>query len=195
MTTPRTATPAVLASASPRRRDLLARLGIVADVRPAHVDETPRPDEAPGDLVQRLARTKAAAVDAPDSALVVAADTEVVLDGRVLGKPADDAEAAAMLAALSGRTHDVMTGVAVRHGDRTATDVAVTRVHVRDLDPAEIDWYVRTGEPMGKAGAYAIQGAGAVFITGIDGSDTNVIGLPLALLVSLARRVGVDLLA
>jgi septum formation protein len=195
MTTPRTATPVVLASASPRRRDLLARLGIVADVRPAHVDETPRPGEAPGDLVQRLARTKAAAVDAPESALVVAADTEVVLDGRVLGKPADDAEAAAMLAALSGRTHDVMTGVAVRHGDRTATDVAVTRVHVRDLDPAEIDWYVRTGEPMGKAGAYAIQGAGAVFITGIDGSDTNVIGLPLALLVSLARRVGVDLLA
>lgn len=195
MSTSRTVPPVVLASASPRRRDLLARLGIVPDIRPAHVDETPHPGEAPQALVQRLAHAKAAAVDAPDDALVVAADTEVVLDGRVLGKPADDAQAVAMLTALSGRTHDVLTGVAVRCGDRTTTDVAVTRVHVRSLGPPEIDWYVRTGEPMGKAGAYAIQGAGAVFITGIDGSDTNVIGLPLALLVSLARRVGVDLLS
>lgn len=185
----------VLASASPRRRDLLARLGIDPDIRPAHVDETPHPGEAPADLVQRLARAKAAAIDAPDDALVVAADTEVVLDGQVLGKPADEAEAAAMLAALSGRSHDVLTGVAVRLGDRAASDIATTRVHMRGLDPAEINWYLRSGEPMGKAGAYAIQGAGAVLIDGIDGSDTNVIGLPLTLLVELARRVGADLLA
>jgi septum formation protein len=196
MSTPRTSAPhVVLASASPRRRDLLARLGIDPDIRPARIDEAPHPGEGATDLVRRLASMKAAAIDAPPDALVVAADTEVVLDGQVLGKPADDAHATAMLAALSGRTHDVLTGVAVRCGDRAATDVASTRVHVRPLDPAEIDWYVRTGEPMGKAGAYAIQGAGAAFIDGVDGSDTNVIGLPLALLVALARRVGVNLLA
>lgn len=184
----------VLASASPRRRDLLGRLGIDPEVRPAHVDETPRPGEPPSDLVVRLARAKAQGIEADPADLVVAADTVVTVGTRVLGKPADRAEAAAMLASLSGREHHVVTGVAVRHRGIVHADLETTRVAFRDLDHGEIAWYVATGEADDKAGAYGLQGAGAVLVREIRGSDTNVIGLPLVLLVTLARHLGVDLL-
>ncbi len=184
----------VLASASPRRRELLARLGLRPDVRPADVDESPRPGESAQALVGRLAVEKAAAVDGGGS-LVLAADTVVVVDGEVLGKPSGPVEAAEMLARLSGRSHAVLTAVAARWGDWSDRVVVRTEVHFRAITPEEVAWYVGTGEPLDKAGAYGLQGAGAVFVTGIDGSDTNVIGLPLEQTVALARRVGVDLLA
>jgi septum formation protein len=189
----------VLASASPRRLALLARLGLSPVVRPADLDEAPRPAEAPAALVIRLASAKAAASAAAGGAgsdeVVLAADTEVVLDGRALGKPADPADAAAMLTALAGRTHEVVTGLAVRRGARVATARVATGVTFRALTAAEIAWYVATGEPDDKAGAYAIQGAGAVLVDRIDGSDTNVIGLPLPATVALLRAVGLDPLA
>lgn len=184
----------VLASASPRRLALLRRLGVEPVVRPADVDETSRPGEAPADLVERLARAKARSVEADPNDLVVAADTVVAMGTRVLGKPRDAEDASRMLAALSGRDHHVLTGVAVCRGALTHADVDTTRVTFRLLDPGEIAWYVATGEPDDKAGAYGLQGAGAALVDRIDGSDTNVIGLPLALLVTLARHVGVDLL-
>ncbi len=184
----------VLASASPRRLELLQRLGLSPSVRPADVDETPRPGESAQALVGRLATSKAAAVDG-GSALVIAADTIVVLDGDILGKPTGPVEAAQMLAGLSGRQHAVLTAVAARFGDWSDRVVVRTEVQFRDLEAAEIAWYVATGEPLDKAGSYGLQGAGAVFVSGIVGSDTNVIGLPLEQTVALARRVGVDLLA
>lgn len=184
----------VLASGSPRRLELLRRLGVEPTVRPADIDETPRPGEAPADLVVRLATAKARDVDAGSGDLVVAADTVVTLGTRVLGKPRDRDDAQRMIGELSGRDHHVLTGVAVRLGAAMFADVATTRVSVRALDPREIAWYVGTGEPDDKAGAYGLQGAGAVLVDRIDGSDTNVIGLPLALTVTLARRLGVDLL-
>lgn len=185
----------VLASGSPRRLALVRRLGVEPIVRPADVDETPRPGEAPGDLVARLARAKADAVDADPDDLVVAADTVVALGARIMGKPADDRQAAEMLTDLSGRAHQVITGVAVRRGDQHHDAIETTRVHVRQLAASEVHWYVATGEPRDKAGAYALQGAGASLVEGIEGSDTNVIGLPLATLVALCRHVGVDLLS
>lgn len=184
----------MLASASPRRRDLLGRLGIDPVVRPADVDESRRPGEPPADLVVRLARDKAAAVDADPADLVVAADTVVTVGTRVLGKPVDRTEARAMLADLSGRDHHVVTGVAVRHRGIVHADVETTRVTFRPLDDREIAWYVATGEADDKAGAYGLQGAGAVLVRELQGSDTNVIGLPLVLTVTLARHLGVDLL-
>lgn len=184
----------VLASGSPRRLELLRRIGIEPVVRPADIDETPVPEEAPEVTVARLARTKAHAIQCGAGDLVVAADTEVVLDGKVLGKPDGADGAAAMLRALSARTHRVVTGVHVRHGDAESAAVEETLVHVRALGRAEVDAYVATGEPFGKAGAYAIQGAGAMFVERIEGSDTNVIGLPLATVVRLAGEVGVTLL-
>jgi septum formation protein len=185
----------VLASASPRRAELLARLGLAPEVRPSHVDETVLPGEVPADTVVRLARAKAVAGRSGDDEVVLAADTEVVLDGRVLGKPADRAEAAAMLRALAGRSHEVTTGLAVARGVQVEVDRVTTTVAFRPLTDAEIAWYLATGEPAGKAGGYALQGAGAALVARIDGSDTNVIGLPLAETVALLRRVGLDLLA
>ena len=184
----------VLASGSPRRLELVRRLGIEPVVRVADVDETPLSGEGPDETVARLARTKAHAVDHGADDLVIAADTEVVLRDGVLGKPADAEAAVTMLRSLSGRDHRVVTGVHVRSGDREASAVEETIVHVRDLADAEIDAYVATGEPFGKAGAYAIQGAGGMFVMRIEGSDTNVIGLPLATVVRLAGDVGVALL-
>jgi septum formation protein len=205
----------VLASASPRRLALLARLGLDPVVRPAEVDETPHDDEPPADLVARLAAAKAAAAAAAtdvrtagdgtaDGAgegagatldeVVLAADTEVVVGGRVLGKPADRDGAEAMLRSLSGRTHEVMTGIAVRRGDTARIAQVTTAVTFRTLTDAEIAWYLATGEPADKAGAYALQGAGAVLVAGIVGSDTNVIGLPLAETVALLRDVGLEVL-
>jgi septum formation protein len=171
----------VLASASPRRADLLRMLGLPFDLTPADVDEIQLPGEAPGEMAERLARAKATAARAEPPALVVAADTIVVIDGLVLGKPRDRAESAAFLRRLAGRQHEVITGLAVRalpEGD-LRSERAVSRVRFAPLTEAEIAWYVATGEGMDKAGAYALQGIGALFVAAIDGSYTNVIGLPI----------------
>ena len=186
--------PVVLASASARRLELLRRIGIEPEVRVADVDETPVPGESPAETVARLAASKARAVDAPPGALVIAADTEVVLDGTVLGKPADRAQATAMLTALAGRSHVVVTGVHVRCDGREASAVAETVVRFRSLRAQEIAAYVGGDEPYDKAGGYGIQGAAGMFVDRIEGSDTNVIGLPLATVVELAATVGVTLL-
>ena len=184
----------MLASGSPRRLELLRRLGIEPEVRPAGIDETAAPGEDPLALVARLARAKVEAVGSGADALVVAADTVVVLGEEVLGKPDDDAHAIAILRRLSGATHRVVTGVHVAWGGRRAAAVETTTVRFRTLSPHEVDAYVATGEPLDKAGAYAIQGGAGMFVTAIDGSDTNVIGLPLATVVRLAGEVGVELL-
>lgn len=184
----------MLASGSPRRAALLARLGLHPQVRPADLDETPRPGEDPASLVTRLAGAKAAASAAHGSGdeVVLAADTVVVLDGVALGKPDDRDHAAALLGALSGRTHEVVTGVCVLRGPLAATTRVTTQVTFRRLTGTEVAWYVGTGEPDDKAGGYGLQGAGAVLVDRVDGSDTNVIGLPLAETVGLLRDVGLD---
>jgi septum formation protein len=190
----------LLASASPRRHELLARLGLPFEVRAADLDETPLPDEEPRAYVARLAAAKAQAVAdaAPEPAVVaIGADTAVVVDGHLLGKPVDDADAARMLRLLSGRTHQVLTGVAVAvavagpvDAPPVQVDVAVTDVTFAPLSDDDIAWYVASGEPTDKAGAYAVQGRGAVFVTSISGSADNVIGLPLALTRQLLESVG-----
>ena len=185
----------VLASSSPRRAELLGWLGLAFTVRPSHVDETPRSGETAAALVERLAREKAAAhVGAGE--LVLAADTLVVVDGEVLGKPADDADAARMLRLLSGRAHEVLTGVALVDGDsgRLAAGVERTRVDFAPLSPREVAWYVASGEPRDKAGAYGIQGLGGLFVTGVEGNYGTVVGLPLPLVYRLAGTLGHDLL-
>lgn len=184
----------VLASGSPRRAELLRRIGLDPVVRPADVDETPLPGETAIGLVTRLARAKAEASRADPHEVVVAADTVVVLGDEVLGKPRSPEDAAAMLEALSGRTHHVLTGVQVLRGDRDAAAIEETSVRFRTLSPAEMAAYVTTGEPLDKAGAYGIQGAGGMFVESITGSDSNVIGLPLATLVRLVADLGVELL-
>lgn len=160
---------------------MLTAAGYAFEVDPAHVDETPRTGEAPAAYAQRIAREKAAAVAArhPDR-VVLAADTIVVQDGEIFGKPADRADAARMLRALSGREHDVLTAVAVAHGAVVAEHVESTRVTFAGMTPAEIDWYVASGEADDKAGAYAIQGLAGRFIPRIEGSHSNVVGLPVA---------------
>lgn len=188
----------MLASGSPRRAELLARLGLDPVVRPTDVDETPRRGEGADALVVRLATAKAAASaalgDGHDE-VVLAADTVVTLDDEVLGKPRDRDDAAAMLRRLSGRTHDVVTGIAVVRGPVSAVTRVTTAVTFRHLDDAEVAWYLATGEPDDKAGGYGLQGAGAVLVSRVDGSDTNVIGLPLAESVELLRDIGFDALA
>ncbi|MFN8641869.1 MAG: Maf family protein [Candidatus Binatia bacterium] len=174
--------PLVLASASPRRAELLEAAGYEFDVDTADVDETPRPGEAPEAYVQRLALAKALAVAARHTeAMVLGADTTVVVDGTILGKPADAAEARTMLQRLAGHAHEVLTGVALVCGPWTRVEVATTRVWFLPLTPEEIDGYVASGEPMDKAGAYAIQGRASRFASRIDGSYSNVVGLPVAL--------------
>jgi septum formation protein len=174
-----------LASTSARRRELLAVLGVqFRVVAPTGVDETPLDGESPLELVRRLAVAKARSVDGDP---VVAADTVVEVDGDILGKPVDADDARRMLRRLSGRTHLVHTGVAVRNGDRAEIEVEVVTTSVRfvALTPPAIEWYLDTGEPFDKAGAYAIQGAGGVFVDGIAGSVSNVVGLPLATVVAM----------
>jgi septum formation protein len=184
----------VLASQSPRRRELLGQLGLSPEVRPAHTDESVHPGEPAGDYVLRVAREKARAVPGE---LVIAADTAVVLRGEILGKPADHADAARMLRALSGTRHEVLTGVCVRRtSDAMAAEldaVVSTEVRFTRLTDAQIAWYVSTGEPLDKAGAYALQGAGGVFVEGVAGSVSNVIGLPLLETADLLRRAGLPL--
>lgn len=184
----------LLASASPRRRELLAQLGVQFEIAAPDVDETPLPGETPVPYVGRLAVVKASAVHAGADTLVIAADTTVEIDGDILAKPADAADARAMLRRLSGRTHEVHTGVAVQLGERTLSDVVTTHVTFATLTDEQLDWYVGTCEPMDKAGAYAVQGAGGVFVERVDGSVSNVIGLPLHTVVHLAGQLGVGLL-
>ncbi|HLL51928.1 MAG TPA: Maf family protein [Myxococcaceae bacterium] len=181
----------VLASSSPRRRELLSSLGLTFEVKGADIDEAVRPGESPPAYVERLAREKAAAVAAKyPGAAVLAADTSVVLEEEILGKPKDVADAERMLAALSGRGHSVLTGIAVA-GPLERSRVIGTEVRFRPLSPEEIAWYARTGEPLDKAGAYAIQGIAGAFISEIRGSPSNVVGLPLWETVELLQRAGV----
>jgi nucleoside triphosphate pyrophosphatase len=174
----------VLASASPRRRELLERLGLVLEVVPAAVDETPLPGEKPADYARRVAAAKCDAVadglGADRGLAVLGADTTVIIEEAILGKPADDADARAMLLRLAGRRHQVVTAYTVRFGARRLDRAVTTLVAMRALQPAEIDAYVASGEGRDKAGAYAVQGIAAAFVTELRGSLTNVIGLPLA---------------
>ncbi len=182
----------VLASASPRRADLLRQAGLSFEIHPSGIDETARPGEPAGDLAERLAREKAVAAAARLSpALVVAADTLVVVDGDILSKPRDSDEARTMLARLAGRVHAVITGLALRTlpEEELHTEQVVSRVEFTPLTPAQIDWYVATGEGADKAGAYALQGIGALMIRSVEGSYTNVIGLPLERLYPHLRRL------
>lgn len=184
----------LLASASPRRREMLERVGLAIEVRPADVDETPFAGEPPAVYVARVARTKALAIARPAGAWVLAADTTVTIDGDILGKAADPAEAAAMLRRLAGRAHQVMTAFALA-GERAGQPVVREGVVVTDvvfiaLDDAAIADYVASGEWQGKAGAYAIQGIGAALVARVAGSVTSVIGLPLAEVLAALREVG-----
>ena len=182
----------VLASASPRRAELLRATGIAFDVIPADVDETLRDGETPAAYVTRVAEAKARAIHhrAPDR-VVLAADTTVVIDDHVLGKPEDADDARRMLGLLSGRSHDVVTGVTlIDTGGAVETRLDTTAVEFAALSPDEIDWYVASGEPMDKAGAYAIQGLASRFVRRIDGSYSNVVGLPVALVYEMLRRTG-----
>lgn len=183
----------ILASSSPRRAELLRAAGIDFTIRSADIDEAIRPNEPPRDYVVRLSREKAHAVVRGDE-LALGADTTVVIDGEIAGKPVDAEEAGRMLRALSGRWHEVLTGVTLTRGDRIVSAVSSTRVKFAELSGAEIEWYVSTGEPMDKAGAYAIQGHASLFIERIEGSYSNVVGLPMQLTYELARRMGVELL-
>ena len=179
----------VLASGSPRRRELLGLFGVEFDIVPADVDETPRAGETPVALVARLAAAKALAVAAgqPADAVVIGADTIVDVDGAILGKPIDAADAAAMLRQLSGRAHQVHTAIAVRAGGTAHSGSSTTDVTFAELSAAEIDWYVDTGEPLDKAGAYGLQGHAGIFVSSVVGSVSGVLGLPLDVLVRLLR--------
>ena len=183
----------ILASQSPRRRELLTLVGIDHEVQPADIDETPWPDEAPIPHTERLAISKARVIAerVPD-ALVIAADTIVVIDGALLGKPLDDADARAMLRRLSGRTHEVCTAMAIAHGSRVESDVVRVSVRFRDLDDDTIARYVETREPMDKAGAYGIQGYGATIVEHIEGDYFAVMGLSLVTVMRLAARMGLS---
>lgn len=184
----------ILASQSPRRRELLTQLGLQFQIDAAGIDETMDPSHRPFDEVSRLARDKSLAVPAAPDDVVIAADTVVVLDNTVLGKPKDPADAVRMLHALSNRSHEVMTGLAVRQGSVIHAQTVVTEVWFRSLTDAEITAYVSTGEPLDKAGAYGIQGLAAGFVTRLEGDYYNVVGLPLCPLVGLLRQAGVEVL-
>lgn len=183
----------MLASASPRRRDLLGTLGITFTVEPADIDESELEGEDPVAYVRRVAMAKAAVIGTAEDVVVIAADTTVDVDGLILAKPMDASDARRMLGLLSGRTHSVHTGVAIRRGERTEIGVVSTRVTMVDIDTEKLRWYVGSGEPFGKAGAYALQGAGSLLVERIEGSVSNVIGLPLVLVDELLGRLGVSL--
>ena len=183
----------VLASASPRRALILKSLGIPFEVKVSHVDETLVPGEDVEQSATRLAQAKAAAVARDESRPVLAADTLVVCDGRILGKPASASDAADMLRLLSGRDHEVVTGVCILSAGVLRSVVVRTTVTLAPLSEDVIAWYVATGEPLDKAGAYHVDGRGALFITAISGSPSNVAGLPVRTVLTLAREAGLDL--
>ena len=185
----------VLASASERRSRLLDQIGVAHACVAADIDESQHPGEAPAAYVQRLAREKAGVVigrleDRADKP-VLAADTTVVLDGQVYGKPADEADCVAMLSALAGRTHEVLTAIALRHGGLLREALCTSRVTFRAIGAEECRRYWASGEPAGKAGAYAIQGLGSVFVSRLDGSFSGVMGLPLFETAALLDAAGV----
>jgi nucleoside triphosphate pyrophosphatase len=185
----------ILASASPRRAELLSAAGFTFDVQPVDVDETPRPAEPPTDYVLRVARDKAAAWrnqhNGEGTACVLAADTVVVADGRILGKPSNREHAREMLTRLSRTTHLVHTGVVIRLADEEVAEVVTTRVRFVDLSESEIEWYLQSGEAEGKAGAYGIQGRASRFVDWIEGSWSNVVGLPVATVYRMLTGAGV----
>ncbi len=185
----------ILASASPRRKELLSLLGVAFEVMAADVDESVLPGELPRAYVERLARSKALKIGALDrDALALAADTSVVVDSQILGKPGhDEAAGLAMLKLLSGRSHLVMTGIAVASGRRVESQVIETTVEFRELSDSEMRWYVKSGEGADKAGGYGLQARAGAFITSLHGSSTSVIGLPLAETALLLQRSGLVL--
>ena len=186
----------ILASASPRRRELLRQIGIDFTIDPADVDERVLPGESPEAYAVRVALDKARiAAQRAGTGVVIAADTIVVLDNAILGKPSDDEDAERMLMMLSGRTHQVITGIAIMDpaAGKTLTRTSTTNVRFRELSPDEIRWYVRTGEPLDKAGAYGIQEKGSLFISRIEGCYFNVVGLPLSLLGEMLLEFGINL--
>lgn len=186
----------ILASQSPRRKELLGQMGLRGfKITSPEVDETVEEHMPPAQVVEELSRRKALAVAghaAPDD-LIIAADTVVALEGAVLGKPADQREAFAMLSALSGNRHYVYTGLTVIQGDQVVTQHECTTVTFRELEPEEISHYIATGEPMDKAGAYGIQGLGAMLVSGIEGDYFNVVGLPIFRLSRILAGFGLDL--
>ncbi len=183
----------ILASASPRRVELLQQIGLQFSVRPSDIDERQFDDEAPGDYVRRLAIEKAKAQDANDQ-LVIAADTIVVLDQSILGKPSDKAQGLAMLMQLSGRSHQVMTGVALAGPGGLITQTVLSSVRFKAFDRAFAERYWASGEPKDKAGGYGIQGLGAVFIEHLEGSYSNVMGLPLFETAQMLETMGVQII-
>lgn len=186
----------ILASASPRRQALLTQLGLFPIVEPPAVDERPLPGEDARSLAARLARMKGSAIAARAAnrdAVVLAADTVVALDGELLGKPTSPEDAMRMLRTLSGRTHSVISGIFVASPRHMETQAVETRVRFRALSESQIRWYAATGEPLDKAGSYAIQGIGGAFVESIEGSHSNVIGLPLAEALAALERAGLVL--
>ncbi len=181
----------ILASASPRRQRLLREAGFEFESRAPDVDETPLAGEGPGTMAERLARAKTGAVEARDDRVVLGADTVVVIGDLTLGKPRDSAEAREMLRRLAGNTHRVLTGYALRCGDEICSGVEESRVRLRAIEPSEVPAYVATGEPLDKAGGYALQGDAARFVESIEGSRSNVIGLPIEVVLPLLARFGV----
>ena len=184
----------ILASASPRRKELLSLFGVPFVIRVADIDETMDSTKAPFDEVGRVSRAKALAVAAEDTDVVIAADTIVVCEGRVLGKPGNEEEAVRMLRLLSGRDHQVMTGVTVRYSGRCETFTDVTDLHFRELSDREINRYVASGEPMDKAGAYGIQGGAALFCQRMNGDYYNVMGLPVCRLWQTLCRMAPEMM-
>lgn len=184
----------ILASQSPRRKELLELMGLTFTIKAADIDETMTPGADPAREVGRVSRRKALAVDAGEDELVIAADTIVVCQGKILGKPHSAAEAEEMLTLLSGRDHQVMTGFTIRSGDRLLTHTEVSHIHFRPLEAAEIRAYVETKEPMDKAGAYGIQGKAALFVSRLEGDYYNVMGLPVCALGQSLRSFGVNVL-
>jgi septum formation protein len=184
----------ILASSSQRRREILEAMGLAFVIRVTDVDEKMLTGESPADMVLRLASAKAATIPAGPGEIVIGADTAVVLGEECFGKPADFEDALRMLSALSGRTHQVMTGIAVASSAGVATALSVTDVRFRDIGPNEVRRYWQSGEPQGKAGAYAIQGRGGTFVEAIMGSYTGVVGLPVFETARLLQAAGLDVL-
>jgi septum formation protein len=183
----------VLASASPRRARILAELGVAFRVVASNIDESLRPGEPGAAAVERLAQEKALAVASGETLPVLAADTEVVCEGRILGKPGGVAESVAMLRGLAGRSHEVVTGLCLVSRGELRSGVERTQVRFATMSPEELAWYAGTGEPLDKAGGYHVDGLGALFVEAVSGSPSNVAGLPVRLLLHLARQLDVDL--
>lgn len=183
----------ILASQSPRRRELLGLTGLDFTVRVADIDETMDAGKAPFEEVARVSRLKAQAVARKPEDVVIAADTIVVCEGKVLGKPRNEEDAYRILSLLSGRHHEVMTGMTVLRGEEIITHTEVTKIHFRELLPAEIRAYIASGEPMDKAGAYGIQGGAALFVDQMEGDYYNVMGLPVCRLAMILRSFGLPI--